>query len=309
MHSYPLLAAAPSAVVGIFALWALVALAEVPVAADESDRSQVQSEGPVTDPAKGVQVFTITSPYQRGANKLEVLLPDTLEPGRAYRVLYVLPVGGDFGVPGGYGDQLTEVRKSNAHNRYGLICASMAFDTTPWYGNHATDPNIRHEDYILRVIVPLIDARFPVSHQAKDRLLLGFSKSGYGAVNLLLRHPDVFGAACSWDAPLAFIEANFGNVGTSVNFGTRERMADYLPMKLAEAPAATFRAGGPRLTILGRKIWWNHQAIFHDLLTRLEVPHRYDDSLVFEHRWDSGWLPKAIEIFLGKPAGVQPGHK
>jgi hypothetical protein len=258
----------------------------------------------VRDDERGVQVFTVTSPYTKRANPIEVLLPDHLEEGRRYPVLYILPVGGEPDGP--HGDGLREVRKADAHNRFGVICVSMRFDSVPWYGSHATDPTIRHDVYILDVVLPLIEARFPVSTAAKDRLLFGFSKSGFGAVSLLLRHPDIFGAACSWDAPLAFTEADFGKVGTRPHFGSAEQMAQYTPMTLLntisqkqDAVFASFTTGSPRLYVFGKSVWAGETRRFHKRLDELAIQHVYDDSLEFAHAWPSGWVPLALDRFLG----------
>jgi predicted esterase len=263
----------------------------------------VRVEGPVDDAVKGVKVFRVDSPYLGRRSTVEVLLPDKLEAGRTYRTLYVLPVEG--GIGGRYGDGLAEVRKADAHNRYGLICVTMSFDTVPWYGAHATNPRIRHEAFIKRVVVPLVESRFPASGKPGDRLLLGFSKSGWGAVSLLLRDPAFFGAACSWDAPLMMTEAKLG-YASKHHFGTPEQAAPYVPVNLVQRRADELAKGPPRLTVLGRNTFGGHTRKFHQLLEARGVPHRYDNELRFKHHWEPGWVPKALEVFLGVAATTRP---
>ncbi len=292
----------------IFKVFGLVALIgcfmESVLAQTPQTEEKPVIEGPVKNDAKGIQVFTVSSPYTGGKNNVEVLLPDKLEPGRKYPVLYVLPVGGDFG--GQYGDQIQEVRKSDAHNRYGVICVSMAFDTVPWYGSHATDKKIRHDDYIKLVIVPLIEKSFPASQEPKDRLLIGFSKSGWGAVSLLLRNLNFFGAACSWDAPLMMDEKNL-KWGSAKHFGTPEQAAPHVPVTLVKQQAAELTGKPARLAITGFNLYGADTKAFHKLLEEQKVPHLYDDTLKFKHHWESGWLPKALDLFLGKQ--VKPEEK
>jgi poly(3-hydroxybutyrate) depolymerase len=264
---------------------------------------EVKIEGPVDDAAKGVKVFKVDSPYLGRASTVEVLLPDKLEEGRTYRTLYVLPVEG--GIGGQYGDGLAEVRKADAHNRYGLICVTMSFDSVPWYGAHATNPRIRHEEFIKRVVVPLVESRFPASGKPAGRLLIGFSKSGWGAISLLLRDPAFFGAACSWDAPLMMTEAKLG-YASKHHFGTPEQAAPYVPVNLVKQRAAELAKGPPRLTILGKNTFGGDTRKFHELLDAHGVPHRYDNELTFKHHWESGWVPKALEIFLAPAAATQP---
>ena len=71
----------------------------------------------------------------------------------------------------------------------------------------------------------VVGAFNPVQTVPAGRLLLGFSKSGWGAFSLLLRHPDVFGRAAAWDAPLMMNKP--GPYGSGDIFGTPENFARY----------------------------------------------------------------------------------
>ncbi|MEX1087834.1 MAG: alpha/beta hydrolase-fold protein [Phycisphaeraceae bacterium] len=277
----------------------VMGLAQLAMAADDADSTRI--DGPTHDGDKGVDVFKVDCPYLGKTSTVEVLLPDKLEEGKKYRTLYVLPVEG--GIGGQFGDGLAEVRKADAHNRYGLICVTMSFGSVPWYGAHATDPHIRHEDFIKKVVVPLVESRFPATGKPEDRLLIGFSKSGWGAVSLLLRDPAFWGAACSWDAPLMMDERDL-KWGSRKHFGTPEQAAPYVPVTLVKQRAAELAKGSPRLTILGHDLFGPHTRQFHQLLQEKGVPHRYDDSLTLKHHWASGWVAKALEVFLG-PADKQ----
>jgi S-formylglutathione hydrolase FrmB len=238
-----------------------------------------------------------------GVNDIEVLLPDDYDARRQYRVLYVLPV--ESGVGGRYGDGLLEVRKANAHNRYQLICVAIAFDTLPWYGAHATAARIRHEDYILKVAVPLIESRYSTRGTAEGRLLLGFSKSGWGALTLLFRNPEFFGYACSWDAPLMMDENDLGAFGTGGHFGTKQQFRQYLPTRLIDLHAVHFRVH-TRIALLGHQSFGPNRAPagqthtngFHLKLESLRVKHQYDNTLRFKHDWRSGWVPPAIGALM-----------
>jgi len=260
-----------------------------------SEETTVDIQGPQRGD-DGIETWTITSPYTLGTNALRVLLPDGFDATRPRGVLYVLPVGGE--PDGDHGDGLREVRAADAHNRHDLICVTMAFGSVPWYGSHESDPAIRHDEYLLKVILPHIESRYGASTKAADRLLFGFSKSGFGAVSLLLRNPEVFGAACSWDAPLTFVEKDYGKVGTRKHFGSAEQMAKYQPMSLLDQRADLLKTDPNRLTILGSDVWKRETEGFHRRLDDLGIPHRFDGTLAFKHHWASGWVPRALDLFL-----------
>jgi hypothetical protein len=101
----------------------------------------------------------VTSPYQRKANAVEVLLPDKMSYGKRYPVLYILPV--NDGTDGPWGSGIHEARRWGIHNTHGVICVAPAYDETPWFGDHPTDPTLRQESYLLKVVIPLIEGRYP----------------------------------------------------------------------------------------------------------------------------------------------------
>jgi len=263
---------------------------------------------PVFEEDKKVWSYKVSSSYLNGENEVEVLLPDTFDKTKKYRVLYVLPV--EKGIGGHFGDGLQEMRKADIQNRYNVICVSMAFDTTPWYGAHATNPKIRHEDYILKVVMPLVESRYPTLGMPEGRMLLGFSKSGCGAFSLIFRNPDVFGYACSWDAPLMVDWP--GGWGIKEHFGTQENFEKYQISKLFETQAAFFK-DRPRLVVLGEFLYGpggrcpdkrGHTVWAHEKMTALGIQHVFRDDLRVHHQWtsdrgvDQGWEKPAVDALM-----------
>ena len=145
-------------------------------------------------------MHTVESGHQRGKTKVRILLPERLDASKRYRVVYVLPV--EAGDGRRYGDGLAEIKKLGLHDKHKLICVYPTFSAVPWYADHPTSPGIRQEAYLLKDVLPFIEKTYPALAAPRGRLLLGFSKSGWGAWSLLLRHPGVFGKAAAWDAPL-----------------------------------------------------------------------------------------------------------
>ena len=160
---------------------------------------------------KGFLIPSVRSPYQAGTTKIRVLLPVPLDKQKKYPVLFVLPVEANDG--NRYGDGLLAIKRSGLHNKYGLICAAPTFSHLPWYADHPTDKTIRQETYFLKIVVPFVESTYPAFGRPQGRLLVGFSKSGWGAFSLLLRHPDLFGRAAAWDAPLMKAKPNEFGMG------------------------------------------------------------------------------------------------
>lgn len=240
----------------------------------------------------GEHFLTVRSPWQRTDTTLHVMVPDKTDSGQKLRVLYVLPV--EAGTGRQWGDALGEIRKHDLHNKHELICVYPTFSDLPWFADHPTDQASQQETYLVKGVLPLIDEQFSTTAKPEDRLLVGFSKSGWGAFTLLLRNSDVFGKAAGWDAP--FMMEKSGNYGSGPIFGTQENFADcYQLTKLVEQHAATFREN-PRLIHLGYGNFKDHHTQFEALLNKHDVSHTYRHGPKRTHAWPSGWLSEAVEL-------------
>ncbi|MBN9117933.1 MAG: hypothetical protein J0I06_01995 [Planctomycetes bacterium] len=249
----------------------------------------------------GVLVHEVRSPYQSGTTRVRVLRPDTIEKGKKCPVVYVLPV--EAGTENRYGDGMKEVKKLDLHNALQAIFVSTTFSHLPWYADHPTKPEVRQETYFLKVVVPFVERAYPARAEPSGRLLLGFSKSGWGAFGLLLRHPDTFGKAAAWDAPL-MMDAP-GKYGSGDIFATTDNFANYRVSKLLEAGRAKFQKG-PRLILLGYGNFRDHHKQAHELMDGLKIAHEYRDGPPRKHDWHSGWVKEAAELLLAAPKGEKP---
>jgi hypothetical protein len=280
--------------------FAILPALAAPVFSAEQSKSQDVHVSPAKSDQSGFLVHSVTSPYQLGTTTVRVLLPERLETSRKYRVLYVLPVEAKDGDR--YGNGLKTVRDRGLHDRFGMIAVAPTFTDLPWYADHPTDPTIRHESYLLKVAVPFIDRTYPALAEPKGRLLVGFSKSGWGAFSLLLRNPETFGAAAAWDAPIMLDAPKRFRSGPI--FGTQANFDEYHIPTLLKQRAELLKKTH-RLTLLGYGAFREQHREAHDLMNELDIPHTYRDGPERTHRWESGWLDEAVEL-LAAPAQQQP---
>lgn len=245
--------------------------------------------------AHGFLVHTVKSPFQAGTTRVRVLLPEKLDTRKRHRVLYVLPVERQDGRRYGFG--LLEAKRAKLHDKYGLICVEPTFSHLPWYADHPTDKSIRQESYLLKVVIPLIESRYPARKKPADRLLVGFSKSGWGAWSLLLRNPDVFGKAAAWDAPL--MQSLPNRFGMGPIFGTRENFRDYEITALLRRRAKLLRKSN-RLVLTGYGNFRKHHVQVREILNELGAQCVYLDGPHRKHVWGSGWLPEIVERLVSR---------
>ena len=273
------------------ALWiSIVGLAGSTLQADES----VSVSNAKVD-ASGFRIHQVKSPYQAGTTLIRVLVPAKLEREKKYPVVYVLPV--EAGTESRYGDGLKEIQKIKLPVSLGAIFVAPTFSHLPWYADHPAKQEIRQETYFLKVVVPFVEKAYPVKAEASGRLLLGFSKSGWGAHSLLLRNPETFGKAAAWDAPLMMDEP--GRYGSGEVFGTAENFAAYRVSSLLEANASKLQKV-QRLLLLGYGGFRSEHVAAHALLDKLTIPHEYRDGPSRKHDWHSGWVQEAVELLLAK---------
>jgi len=278
----------------------LAAVALVTLSAPSRTLAGAVIDGPAT--RDGLLVYTVTSALQKGPCAVEVLRPDTVDPKKRYPVLYVLPVAPGTG--GRWGSGIVEARRTNVHNRFGLFCVAPAFGDWPWYADHPTDPALQQERYLLEVVLPLVEARHPVLRQPGGRLLVGFSKSGWGAWSLVLRHPDVFGRAAAWDAPL--MEQTPDRFNMASVFGTQANFERYRITDLLQRRADLLCAGPPRLVLAGHGNFAAHTEQMHRRLDALRIPHRYDNRTRRTHDWHSGWFAETVRYLTEARGEHQP---
>ncbi|HEY2250448.1 MAG TPA: alpha/beta hydrolase-fold protein, partial [Planctomycetaceae bacterium] len=252
--------------------------------------------------AAGFLVHEVRSPFQASTTKIRVLLPDNMARDKSLPVVYVLPV--EAGSEAKYGDGLLEIKKRGLQNRFGAVFVAPTFSHLPWYADHPTNPEIRQESCFVNVVVPFIDKTYQTRADAEHRYLLGFSKSGWGAWSLLLRHPDLFHKAAAWDAPIMMDKP--GPYGSGDIFGTVENFERYRLDKLLERRADSL-GKEKRLLLLGYGNFRAQHETAHALMDKLKIAHEYRDGPSRTHDWHSGWVTEAVELLLGAPAGVAPG--
>ncbi|WP_406694430.1 alpha/beta hydrolase-fold protein [Singulisphaera sp. Ch08] len=242
---------------------------------------------------QGVLIHSVESPYQAGSTEIRVLLPDAREKDALAPVIYLLPV--EARNEHRYGDALAEVQRLELHNQLGVIFISPTFSELPWYADHPTKRQIRQESHFIKVVVPFVEATYPAQRSRDGRLLLGFSKSGWGAWSLLLRHPDLFGKAAAWDAPLMMDRP--GQYGSGEIFGTTENFEGYRITNLLKRRADDAEFGPRnRLILLGYDNFRAHHEQAHTLMLDLRMPHVYRDGPKQAHAWDGGWVRAAAEL-------------
>jgi enterochelin esterase-like enzyme len=123
-------------------------------------------------------------------------------------------------------------------------------------------------------IVPWVDAHLPTVATRSGRVIAGLSAGGFGAVDIALRHPSLFGAVEAWSAYFSPLHDG------PFRHAPRTVLAANDPTKLAPALAATLREDHTRFFLStgpGHSHWFKPKQTlaFARELHRLGVPVSY----------------------------------
>jgi hypothetical protein len=222
---------------------------------------------------------------------MEILCP--ANPGPRAPLVFILPV--EAHNESRFGDPAALLKESGAAERWGAFFAFPQFDRTPWYADHP-DGSVRQESEMLGRVTAEAEARLGFAVPPSRRLLAGFSKSGWGALSLLMRNPTRFGCAAAWDAP--FETTQLGRWGTEAIFASAAHLRQHSIAALSRTHAGPFQAAC-RIVIHGYQNFRTDTEYAHRLFASRGILHRFDNRRASPHAWDLDWLDPLIEELMG----------
>lgn len=170
---------------------------------------------------------------------------------------------------------------------------------TEWANNG--DGSIRAEDYVIQEVVPWIDGQYRTLADRQYRAIGGLSTGGFGAINIALHHPDLFGYALG-------LSGNYlaGNTWTGKNIWANDDARRFNSPILYAPSAPNVRSLQIYLTTAraDSNAQTNTQTKQLDaVLRKLRVPHR-TELFDGDHSW-TFWKTHIVDG-LDWLAGVLP---
>jgi enterochelin esterase-like enzyme len=156
-----------------------------------------------------------------------------------------------------------------------------AAGTTPHYDGEWAG---RWERALVDRVVPWVDASLPTIASPRGRVIAGLSAGGYGAVDIALRHPRLFGAVESWSGYFTPLPDG------PFKHAPRATLAANDPIQLAPQTAAELRAAGTRFFVStgpAHSHWIprGSSARFADELRHLGLPTTYRSFPAQRGQW------------------------
>ena len=127
-----------------------------------------------------------------------IVMPSSITPGQKLPVIYLLHGGG-----GGYRDWTNYSDVAN-YAESGLVLV-MPEGGSSYYTNSAEHPEDRYENYIVNDVISEVESKYPVATGRQNRVIVGVSMGGYGAVKIAMKNPELFvfagGISAAVDVP------------------------------------------------------------------------------------------------------------
>jgi enterochelin esterase-like enzyme len=182
-----------------------------------------------------------------------IYLPPGYAPDRRYPVIYLLH--GLRGSPSGFYDGMRLAKIAD-----GLIASNRVqpFIAVMPVGGPIVDPDRGEwagvwEKYVVRDVVPWTDAHLSTVPGPQGRALEGLCAGGFGALDIGLRHPGLFGTLGSWEG---YFSARFRD-GPFVDANAAD-LAAHDPTLLVRRQASSLRRSGVRFYV---SVGGNHAQI------------------------------------------------
>jgi Putative esterase len=223
---------------------------------------------------------------------MRVLAPTHPAAGMRHHFLYVLTVQPRLGRT--FSDGLETLRRFDAQDKYNLTIIEPTYEADPWYADNPKNPNIRYETFLTGQVVPWVKKNLSTTGHEQN-WLIGFSKSGLGGQDLILKHPDIFSLAASWDFPAELSSYDGLGGDTVASYGTDANFqANYrLTAAFVKAHSGPFLRE-KRIWIGGGTKFSTDVASYAKLLTKEGLLYTMQVPQFMPHKWNSGWVPAAV---------------
>ena len=258
--------------------------------------------------ANGAQLYDVTWNVQ-GSHPfaVRVLVPQHPSSDYAHSFLYALPV--ESGLSGQLlGDGIDQLASLDVEDQYNATIIEPIFPMFSWYADNPNDATVDYETFVSTILPQWVDSHFSTTGDEKN-LLIGFSKSGYGDLDLLFKNPTVFDAAAAFDFPAdmqtydGFGSSSANDYGTQANFQNNYEM-DQNFLNTYKAPFTT----QDRIWISEGPLFAGQVADFNSLLTSQGIMHTLSTTETNDpHSWTSGWLSTAVAGLYGLEKNLNSG--
>ena len=226
----------------------------------------------------------VRSIYQEDSTKV-ITLQTRSSGSDSLRIIFILPVEEEKEtyIFGSGIQEILELANSNLLKQ-DLVFVQPGFSRIPWYGDHPENIRIWQEKYLIDVINQ-VSLSFKNEH--KKIYLLGFSKSGWGSMSVLLHYPHIIDGIFIWDTPFC---TGF-NKDWSMDQVFRDRnyfKSNYLLPRRIDKAARDLK--DKIIAIGGYELFLKDTKTLLKLMDEKKIRYFYNPALQYKHEWNKEWI-------------------
>lgn len=230
----------------------------------------------------------IKSDYQEDSTYLRII-NTTITEDSDLNLIFILPVE-QYKENYKYGNGFDECKKliDNDKISNNVVFIQQDYINTPWYGNHDSNKKVWQLEYTIELIKNIC---LRYGNKNLKVYLLGFSKSGFGSINILIKYPELIDGIMIWDAPLSTKWNE--NWRMQDSFGSEHNfMRDYCLMRKTRIEFENLI--NKEIIIAGYDLF---EAQSKDFLKRLDengIKYIYDNTIKYKHEWNKDWIYRIL---------------
>lgn len=208
------------------------------------------------------------------------------------KIIYVLPV--EALDEDNFGNGIEEIKELMDLNEIeeNVLFIQPRYVHSPWYGNNPTPSSLQQESDTISFI-NAINNKYSM-FETTETYLLGYSKSGWGAMNLQLKNPNLIDGVLIWDAPLAANDFTPDPIGMGIIFDNVTYFQNnyHLNNLLVTHNANLI---GKHIVVGGYSLY---ETLSTNFLTVLDtyplVNYTHNENLNFPHSWNGVWIKSLL---------------
>ena len=215
-----------------------------------------------------------------------------------FPVIYLL-----HGRGGNYRDWTNLTKVSLYSEGYDFIIVSPDGGKESWYTDNRFQSGQNYESYLIKELIPAIDAKYRTLASRENRIIAGLSMGGYGAVKFGVKYPEKFFLVGSFSGAMDSVikTQNYPHLTKSIAdvFGgenSQIRKDNDITAIINDASAEKLKTFPYIYLVCGTE---DHQfqsnKDLNELLTEVKLPHEYR-QMPGIHNW--AFWDGAIEEFL-----------
>lgn len=229
---------------------------------------------------------------------LRVIKPAGWDSGKKYRCLIALPALSDalegFAGTTNATQAMVDGDFADTYNLVVIIVYDRSNSTSYWWASNSDGSN-NGQDYVADIITQWAEENLAVSTSRDDKWIIGYSKSAWAGMSMMLRRPDKIGGAVLWDGNYNQVW-NAGLLAGSID--TSAQFDAFNPLTIMAANAPDSIGDTRRVVVTYGNAWTADYTAMLASLNTNDVNYYTANSVTPQHAWLTSWTTAGVAALV-----------